>query len=133
MLGTFTHMARSRSRSRGRSSSTSTNESEHGRALMMPQELRALKHNKQIITMEGCEPILCEKAFFYEDAELVDRLVRQSPYLQGVIAKLEETNRPRASFRFSPKFPAENHMKHAARAALELRAPVPNIRVRQRW
>lgn len=64
MLGTFTYMARSRNRSRGRSSSTSTSESEHGRALMMPQELRALKHNKQIITMEGCEPILCEKEFF---------------------------------------------------------------------
>ncbi|HEX4376617.1 MAG TPA: type IV secretory system conjugative DNA transfer family protein, partial [Steroidobacteraceae bacterium] len=120
MLGTFTYMARSRSRSRGRSSSTSTNESEYGRALMMPQELRALKHNKQIITMEGCDPILCEKAFFYEDAELVDRLVRQSPYLQGVMAKLEKANRRRAWFGFGPKFPNEVQMKHAAFVAREL-------------
>ncbi|MFL9860585.1 type IV secretory system conjugative DNA transfer family protein [Paraburkholderia madseniana] len=133
MLGTFTHMARSRSRSRGRSSSTSTNESEHGRALMMPQELRALKHNKQIITMEGCEPILCEKAFFYEDAELVDRLVRQSPYLQGVMAKLEKTNRRRAWFGFGSKFPNEVQMKHAAFVARELCAPVPKIDVEQWW
>ncbi|MFM0349139.1 type IV secretory system conjugative DNA transfer family protein [Paraburkholderia sp. RL17-347-BIC-D] len=133
MLGTFTHMARSRSRSRGRSSSTSTNESEHGRALMMPQELRALKHNKQIITMEGCEPILCEKAFFYEDAELVDRLVRQSPYLQDVMAKLEKTNRRRAWFGFGPKFPNEVQMKHAAFVARELCAPVPKIDVEQWW
>jgi type IV secretion system protein VirD4 len=133
MLGTFTHMARSRSRSRGRSSSTSTNESEHGRPLMLPQELRALKHNKQIITMEGCEPILCEKAFFYEDAELVDRLVRQSPYLQGVMAKLEKTNRRRAWFGFSPKFPDETQMKHAAFVARELCAPVPKIDVEQWW
>jgi type IV secretion system protein VirD4 len=133
MLGTFTLMARSRSRSRGRSSSTSTNESEHGRALMMPQELRALKHNKQIITIEGCEPILCEKAFFYEDAELVDRLVRQSHYLQGVMAKLEKTNRRRAWFGFGPKFPDETQMKHAAFVARELCAPVPKIDVEQWW
>ncbi|MET3233781.1 UNVERIFIED_ORG: type IV secretion system protein VirD4 [Burkholderia sp. 1263] len=133
MLGTFTHMARSRSRSRGRSSSTSTNESEHGRPLMLPQELRALKHNKQIITIEGCEPILCEKAFFYEDAELVDRLVRQSPYLQGVMAKLEKTNRRRAWFGFGPKLPDETQMKHAAFVARELCAPVPKIDVEQWW
>jgi type IV secretion system protein VirD4 len=133
MLGTFTHMARSRSRSRGRSSSTSTNESEHGRPLMLPQELRALKHNKQIITMEGCEPILCDKAFFYEDAELVDRLVRQSSYLQGVMAKLERTNRRRAWFGFAPKFPDEQQMKHAAFVARELCAPVPKIDVEQWW
>jgi type IV secretion system protein VirD4 len=133
MLGTFTLMARSRSRSRGRSSSTSTSESEHGRALMMPQELRALKHNKQIITMEGCEPILCEKAFFYEDAELVDRLVRQSPYLQGVMAKLEKTNRRRAWFGFGPKFPNEVQMKQAAFVERELCAPVPKIDVEQWW
>ncbi|MFM0671512.1 type IV secretory system conjugative DNA transfer family protein [Paraburkholderia sediminicola] len=133
MLGTFTYMARSRNRSRGRSSSTSTNESAHGRALMMPQELRALKHNKQIITMEGCEPILCEKAFFYEDAELVDRLVMQSPYLQGVMAKLGKTNRRRAWFGFGPKFPNEVQMKHAAFVARELCAPVPKIDVEQWW
>ncbi|SOF01968.1 type IV secretion system protein VirD4 [Burkholderia sp. OK233] len=133
MLGTFTYMARSRNRSRGRSSSTSTSETDHGRALMMPQELRALKHNKQIITMEGCEPILCEKAFFYEDAELVDRLVRQSPYLQGVMAKLEKTNRRRAWFGFGPKFPNEVQMKHAAFVARELCAPVPKIDVEQWW
>jgi type IV secretion system protein VirD4 len=133
MLGTFTHMARSRSRSRGRSSSTSTNESEHGRPLMLPQELRALKHNKQIITIEGCEPILCEKAFFYEDAELVDRLVQQSPYLQGVMTKLEKTNRRLAWFGFGPKFPDETQMKHAAFVARELCAPVPKIDVEQWW
>ncbi|CAE6863837.1 hypothetical protein R75465_07822 [Paraburkholderia aspalathi] len=133
MLGTFTYMARSRNRSRGRSSSTNTSETDHGRALMMPQELRALKHNKQIITMEGCEPILCEKAFFYEDAELVDRLVRQSPYLQGVMAKLEKTNRRRAWFGLGPRFPNEVQMKHAAFVARELCATVPKIDVEQWW
>lgn len=133
MLGTFTHLSRSRSRSRGKGTSTSTSESEHGRPLMLPQELRALKAGKQIITVEGCNPILCDKAYFYEDEELVDRLVRQSPYLQGVMAGLEKTNRRRAWFGFGPKFPNEQQMKHAALVARELCAPVPKIDVEQWW
>jgi type IV secretion system protein VirD4 len=133
LLGTFTHMSRSRSRSRGRNATTSTNETEHGRALMMPQELRALSGRKQIITMDGCEPILCDKAYFYEDPELVDRLVQQSPYLQGVMANLQKTNRRRAWFGFAPKLPDEEQMKHAAFVARELCAPVPQIDVEQWW
>ena len=134
MLGTFTYLSRSRSRSRGgRSASASTSESEHARPLMLPQELRALSRNKQIITIEGCNPILCDKAYFYEDAELVDRLVQQSPYLQGVMADLEQTNRRRAIFGFAPKFPDELQMKHAAFVARELCAPVPQIDVEQWW
>ncbi|MEM5373020.1 type IV secretory system conjugative DNA transfer family protein, partial [Paraburkholderia azotifigens] len=129
LLGTFTHLSRSRSRN----ASTSTNESEHARALMMPQELRALSSRKQIITMDGCEPILCDKAYFYEDQELVDRLVQQSPYLQGVMAELETTNRRRAWFGFAPKLPDEEQMKHAAFVARELCAPVPQIDVEQWW
>ncbi|CAG9255044.1 type IV secretory system conjugative DNA transfer family protein [Paraburkholderia caribensis] len=133
LLGTFTHLSRSRSRSRGRNASTSTNETEHGRALMMPQELRALSSRKQIITMDGCEPILCDKAYFYEDPELVDRLVQQSPYLQGVMAKLDKTNRRRAWFGVAPTLPDEEQMKHAAFVARELCAPVPQIDVEQWW
>lgn len=133
MLGTFTFMARSRSRSRGRSSSSGTNESEHARPLMLPQELRALARRKQIITIEGCNPILCDKAYYYEDAEMVDRLVQQSPYLEGVMADLEKGNRWRMRFGFAPKFPNEEQMKHAAFVARELCAPVPQIDVEHWW
>ena len=133
LLGTFTHLARSKSRSHGRSSSTSVNTSEHGRPLMLPQELRALSSRKQIITIEGCEPILCDKAYFYEDPELVERLVQQSPYLQGVMAKHEKANRRRARFGFGPKLPNEDELKHAAFVARELAAPVPKVDVEQWW
>jgi type IV secretion system protein VirD4 len=133
MLGTFTHLSRSRSRSRGRSASTSTNETEHGRPLMLPQELRALSSRQQIVTIDGCEPILCEKAYFYEDADLVGRLVRQSPYLRDVMARLEKTNRRRGWFGFVPKLPDEDQMKHAAFVARELCAPVPQIDVERWW
>jgi type IV secretion system protein VirD4 len=100
---------------------------------MLPQELRALPKNRQIITIEGCNPILCDKAYFYQDAELVGRLVQQSPYLQGVMAKLEKTNRRRERFGFAPKFPDELQMKHAAFVARELCAPVPQIDVERWW
>lgn len=134
ILGTFTYLARSRSRSRGgRSSSSSTSESEHPRPLMLPQELRGLAKHKQIITIEGCNPILCDKAYFYKDAELVDRLVRQSPYLQDVMQGLQKANRRRARFGFPLKFPDEIQMKHAAFVARELCAPVPQIDVEEWW
>ncbi|WP_321899472.1 type IV secretory system conjugative DNA transfer family protein [Paraburkholderia heleia] len=133
MLGTFTYLARSRGRSRGRSSSTNTSETEHARPLMLPQELRGLPRRRQIITIEGCNPILCDKAYYYEDAEMVDRLVQQSPYLQGVMARLEKANRWREFFGFVPKFPDEAQMKHAAFVARELCAPVQQIDVEQWW
>lgn len=133
MLGTFTYLARSRGRSRGRSSSTNTNETEHARPLMLPQELRGLPRRRQVITIEGCNPILCDKAYYYEDAEMVDRLVQQSPYLQGVMASLQKTNRRREFFGFAPKFPDEAQMKHAAFLQRELCAPVPRIDVEQWW
>src|SRR5260370_40113130 len=49
------------------------------------------------------------------------------------MAKLEKTNRRRAWFGFSPKFPDEAQMKHAAFVARELCAPVPKIDVEQWW
>ncbi|WP_284503520.1 type IV secretory system conjugative DNA transfer family protein [Caballeronia sp. GAWG1-1] len=133
MLGQFTHMAKSRGRSRGKSSSTSENLSEHGRPLMLPQELRALKYDKQIVTIEGCDPILCEKAFFYEDPELVDRLVQQSPYLQGVMARFARKNWRRAFWGLGPKLPSKAELEHAAFVLRELAAPVPKIEVEKWW
>ena len=132
-LGTFTYLAKSRGRSRGKSSSTSENLSDHGRPLMLPQELRALKFNKQIVTMEGCEPILCEKAFFYEDPELVDRLVQQSPYLQSVMAGHAKKNARRERWGMPPILPNEAELKEAAFVLHELAAYIPPIDVEKWW
>lgn len=133
MLGQFTHLARSKGRSRGKSSSTSENTSEHGRPLMLPQELRALSSRKQIITIEGCDPILCDKAFFYEDPELVDRLVQQSAYLQGVMVGHAKKNARRARWGIAPKLPTQVEFEHAAFVERELAAPVPRIDVEKWW
>lgn len=133
MLGQFTHLARSKGRSRGRSPSTSENTSEHARPLMLPQELRSLSYRKQIVTMDGCNPILCDKAFFYEDPELVDRLVQQSPSLRRVMAGHAKTNARRAWVGFPPKLPTQREFEHAAFVARELAAPVPKIDVEGWW
>jgi len=48
-------------------SSMSTNVSEHGRALMLPQEVMQMDEDKCILILENSRPILCEKIKWYED------------------------------------------------------------------
>ncbi|SMG61556.1 type IV secretory system conjugative DNA transfer family protein [Paraburkholderia susongensis] len=84
-LGYFTMVSKSKGRSRGGRSSTRTdNESDQKRALMMAQELKELPKSQEIITLENCKPILCEKAFFYSDPLFIDRLKSVSPSLKAL-------------------------------------------------
>lgn len=74
MLG-YTTVTR-RSVTRGRDYSRS--ESEERRALMLPQELKAMGPNKQIIFYEGLsQPVMCEKIKYYKDHPFSSRLVKQ--------------------------------------------------------
>ena len=94
MLGTYTAKARSTgmSQPRGwghaRQASTSSNLSDHARPLMLPQELKELGPTRQIISLSNTKPILCDKAFFYQDPLLVDRLKDVSPSLAAVGRRL---------------------------------------------
>lgn len=46
------------------------------RALMLPQELKAMSTDKQIIVYEGMRsPIMCEKIRYYEDKNFTDRIL----------------------------------------------------------
>lgn len=58
----------------GRGVTESSNRAEHRRALMLPQELRELPHDKQIIFLEGSRPILCDKIRYFEDPVFQSRL-----------------------------------------------------------
>ncbi|BCF95421.1 type IV secretory system conjugative DNA transfer family protein [Paraburkholderia largidicola] len=111
MLGTYTMKARGRSRSRGKGSSTSINESDQKRPLMMPQELREMKKNQMIISLENTKPIQCEKAYFYADTLFTDRLKALSPYLAAVETKL----------------PTQKQLEHAAFVLCELQSDVPTL------
>jgi type IV secretion system protein VirD4 len=78
-LGTadFETSSRSRSHSYGKSSSSSSgsNRSVQARALLMPQEFRAMPFEKEVIDLEGCRPIDAQKILYWKDARFADRLL----------------------------------------------------------
>lgn len=114
-LGFFTEKARSSNRSRPMGlaakggGSSGENTSDQKRALMMPQELRELGDNKEILLVRGVKPILCDKCFFYNDSVFVDRLKMVSPSLK-VLGK---------------RLPTQKQLEHAAFVARDLCINVP--------
>lgn len=64
-LGTQTVKGKSISRNRGKGGGGSISTSDQSRALMLPQELKEMDANKQIIFFRRTPPIFCDKAFYY--------------------------------------------------------------------
>ena len=96
MLGYETVKSRSRTSSM-QSSSTST--SDQRRALMLPQEIRELGQTREIVSLENCKPILCDKIRYYEDPDFTCRAHLPPPSipkqdLDTFIAKIENRTRP---------------------------------------
>lgn len=117
MLGYFTQKAISQSRTHGWNPNNSTTTSEQGRALMMPQELREMSQSEQIITLENCKPIRCEKAFFYKDALFIGRLKALSPALASLGKQL----------------PNQLQLEEAAFVLGELQVDVPALDLAGLW
>lgn len=113
-LGTTTVTSRSRSRpelfTKG---SKSTNESDQRRELLLPQEIKDIGAQAEILFLENCKPIQCKKACYYLDAVFMDRLKSVSPSLAKLGAKL----------------PSEEQLIAAA-ARGELAAPVHRLEIR---
>lgn len=74
---------RSINRGFGGGGSSSENLSDQRRALMLPQELKALPDHEQIILLENTKPIRCEKARYFKERAFMDRLKAISPALKG--------------------------------------------------
>jgi type IV secretion system protein VirD4 len=78
MLGQFTDRAVSRARSRAfgphGGSSIGRNESEHRRALLLPQEFKELGSERLVVILENCKPILGEKIRYHRDKVFTSRL-----------------------------------------------------------
>lgn len=96
MLGYETVKSRSRTSSM-QSSSTST--SDQRRALMLPQEIRELGQIREIVSLENCKPILCDKIRYYEDPDFTCRANLPPPSIprqdiDTFIAKIENRTRP---------------------------------------
>ncbi|MEQ2560622.1 type IV secretory system conjugative DNA transfer family protein [Sutterella wadsworthensis] len=96
MLGYETVKSRSRTSSM-QSSSTST--SDQRRALMLPQEIRELGQTREIVSLENCKPILCDKIRYYEHPDFTCRAHLPPPSIpkqdiDTFIAKIENRTRP---------------------------------------
>lgn len=116
MLGTYTEKATARSSNRNTSmlvtssSNAGENISDTKRQLMMPQELKRMSLDKEIIDKKGARPVFAEKIRFYDDAIFVDRLKMVSPSLSAL----------------GKRIPTRDELD-AARIAGELAAPVPSL------
>lgn len=76
MLGYVGVRKDSVSRSRSRESSYTRSESEERRALMLPQELKAMGDDKEILLVEGmAHPVMAEKIRYYRDKAFTGRLL----------------------------------------------------------
>ncbi|MGB0893802.1 MAG: type IV secretory system conjugative DNA transfer family protein [Parashewanella sp.] len=72
-LGTSTIHNRSRSRQLSGKGGKSENVSDHGRALMLPQELIQMGKDNAILLLENCPPVQCQKLRWYQDSNLNSR------------------------------------------------------------
>ncbi|MCX5844718.1 MAG: type IV secretory system conjugative DNA transfer family protein, partial [Deltaproteobacteria bacterium] len=79
MLGYMTVKGKSRSRQHAyglyERSSHGESESDHRRALLMPQEIKEIGQWKEIVSLENCKPILCEKIKYFDDPVFKERIV----------------------------------------------------------
>lgn len=83
ILGNKTIKQQSRSISSGNGGG-SRNISETHRALMLPQELREMAFDKELITIDSGKPILCNKAFYYNDSFFINKFKSISKSLSKV-------------------------------------------------
>ena len=76
MLGYTTVHRRNRSQSHGQQGSVSFTESLERRALMLPQELKAMGPEKEVFLYEGIPyPVMCEKIRYYQDKYFTRKLM----------------------------------------------------------
>lgn len=79
----LTTISSSKSRNSHRASvSRGTSESEAKRALMLPQELKQMAFDEEIILLSGEHPIKCQKALYFKYQYFMDKLIALSPTLQ---------------------------------------------------
>lgn len=94
MLGYQTVKSMSKSRQHGRALSNSESVSDQKRALMMPQEIKELGRWKEIVSLENCKPIYCDKIKYFDDPSFTSRInhpVAPIPAvdMDGFLAKIE--------------------------------------------
>lgn len=59
-------------------------ESDVSRALMLPQELRAMTMEQELITIDNGKPIMCNKAFYYNDSYFMNKFKEVSASMKKI-------------------------------------------------
>lgn len=84
MLGYKTVRKEHRNTSRGNGSrQVSTSHTEERRALLLPQEIKELPGDEELIFYEGCKPIRARKNWFFKDKMFKDRAGVTPVFVQG--------------------------------------------------
>ena len=102
MLGYYTYKSSSSSRSKSilNPRESSENLSDQRRALLLPQEIKELGTDREIITLENTKAIFCHKIRYYEEADFKDK-VEPAPEIPVIDLKI-----PRVKFDDLAKHPA---------------------------
>ncbi len=102
MLGFYTakttSTGRSISRGWGSGGSNSENVSDQKRALMLPQELKELSDDEQVIVLENSKPIRATKAKYFREAAFIGRLKEISPSLRRIKRLPSKADLDKAAF-----------------------------------
>ena len=51
---------------------------------MIPQELREMPFESELITIDSGKPILCDKAFYYSDTYFMNKYKQIAPSLKNI-------------------------------------------------
>lgn len=93
MLGYQTVKGTSHSRQLSGNGQRSESQSDQRRALMLPQELKEMPDDEQIIMLQGrARPIKCTKVKYFRESIFMDRLKSVSPRLAALGKKLPSEN-----------------------------------------
>lgn len=84
ILGNKTVKQTSKSRNKGIQGGGSESISQTHRALMLPQELKEMPFEQELVTIDSSKPILCNKAIYYKDSFFMDRFKAVSPSLAQI-------------------------------------------------
>ncbi|MBN6059380.1 type IV secretory system conjugative DNA transfer family protein [Aggregatibacter actinomycetemcomitans] len=74
------------SHSHGKSKSLSV--TDVARPLLYPQEFKLIGEFKEVVVLNNCKPIMCDKAVYYNDPYFIDKLKTVSPKLRALGNKL---------------------------------------------
>lgn len=90
LLGNKTVDSHSQSSNYGQSGGGSRSTSKTSRALMLPQELREMPFDDELILIDSGHPIKCKKAFYYSDKYFMNKFAEISPSLAQFYNKVPD-------------------------------------------